>query len=870
LTKILINSAAIRKKDLVISDGDLNVVEGSKITVIDVVTGNAALIYDENDEDLLLSNPFTSDDTGQFAFFVNPGVYKISAETQNETELLTGEVVIDASKSLAVNPIELYGGGADKTGDANSAALISACAKSNGAPIYIGLTGDKYLFDSTEIACTAANIQFRDGVTVETAKSSYGVLWLFNAKMLTIKGAATIDCLDHNAVGIRLFNDGVRGGHNIFDGFTVTNCKQYTAEFTGQANGVTVWGGFEESRFTNVKAINISSDGPATRANGAIARGLVVRYWQDSLLISKNNFFNGCHVENLSPASEADGIFVQENPYFYAQDTYLDVRSCTFVDCLKRSVKSQNSHSYISGNLTIRKKPSDLTDDPGSFGTDYDLQYANATVIGNQCIYYDSDYVPRSAFTLSAHQTLEYNGEVSVVDQPSMSGNFANNIVKMIGSGTPKQDFTGRGFRFMTIQNRVNPAGGRVDFTTINITENECDVPCQMFAWCFLLDSVVDKQIESLNIRNNYARSISDSIVITSDAGGGQSDRTQITANIENFNTKTQDVILAHKQDTGNDHNTINYTHKVNDYVLGSYDSFVNGAALNTESPSIYLVVPKNTQFTVECDFSRRSNTTTQVKSRVVLTAHSSSLGGVLGVARQNEIFDRQAGQWQLDTDASNSFALSSEFTVVKLYKEPGVTSDSYGNFAGDYSVRLSCANYCLATKKILSSGSAATQYNLDYYKETASSFTAIAGARHSIVGFNTQSSNTPLNPLDGDDYTIIDTRGQFNQYNHTVNAQAGDTVEGGATYVIETDNIEQRFIYDAATTNWFAVKSQKPSTYTPPAPTLVYALNNSGSSVSPDGVISGADLDPVQVGNWINASGVVLANGLGTIWSKQ
>lgn len=869
MSKVLINSAAIRKKDLVVSDGDLNVVENSLITVIDYRTGRLPILYSVLDPETPIANPFTADDSGQFAFFVEPALYKIKAVTQTDDFELQGEVLIDATSLEVRNTIELYGGGSEKSGAENAAALELGCELSSGKPLIIGDSGSKYVFDKAVVNSVTANIVVDDDVLIETSKNSYGVLWRFESSAVSIKGNFTMDCLNHNAVGIQVYNEGNRGFDNIFEDFTVTNCRQFTAEYSGQANGVTVWGGFESSTFNRVKAINISSDGPATRANGAIARGLVIRYNSASLLVSKNNYFNGCHVENLSPASEADGIFVQENPFFYGQDTYLDVRACTFIDCLKRSVKSQNSHSYVSGNLTIRRKPSDITDDTGSFGVDYDMQYSNATCIGNQCIYYDSDYVPRSAFGLSAHQTLEYNGEVSVADQPTMAGNFSNNIVKMIGDGTPKVDFTGRGFRFITLQNRINPAGGRIDFTSVNVTGNECDVPCQMFVWCFLLDGLAfEKQIQSLNINNNYARDLSQCILLTSDAGGSAFDGTQITANISNFTTFTQTIKKAHTQDTGSDRNTINYTPKKDDYFLGAENGYVTGESLNDEQVDLFIIVPKNQQFKAVCEYSRRSNSTNQVKSYVELIAHPSTLGGVLGVARNNEIFDRQAGQWQFDTNLPN-WDEDSDFTLLRLKKEPGVTTDSYGSSQGRYVVRIESASPVLITKQLLPSGSGSTQYNMNYFEEDNANndFVALVGATHAINSSAVTDSQTPTNPKDGDKYAIWDYRNFFDQFPHTITASGTDTIAGGATYTLTTEGLYQEFVYQGVIGNWQPVKAQQTAVV---SPSLVYAVNNSGATALRDSNVNGADLTPSQQGTWKNASGNDLTPGAGGMWSKQ
>ena len=75
------------------------------ISVIDYTTGSYALIYDPLDKDVLLDNPFQSDDTGQFSFWVESGTYKVMAVTQTDAHDLQGSVIIDATNSAA-NSIE--------------------------------------------------------------------------------------------------------------------------------------------------------------------------------------------------------------------------------------------------------------------------------------------------------------------------------------------------------------------------------------------------------------------------------------------------------------------------------------------------------------------------------------------------------------------------------------------------------------------------------------------------------------------------------------------------------------------------------------------------------------------------------------------
>lgn len=135
---MLINSAAIRKKDLVVVDGDLNVVEDAKITVIDMRTGSYALIYNPNNEDELISNPFVSDSTGQFAFYVDTGVYKIGVVTQTDTEELEGSVIISATSNerYYIRP-EDFGAKGGANDDTQAFTLAINEQRDTGLPIYL-------------------------------------------------------------------------------------------------------------------------------------------------------------------------------------------------------------------------------------------------------------------------------------------------------------------------------------------------------------------------------------------------------------------------------------------------------------------------------------------------------------------------------------------------------------------------------------------------------------------------------------------------------------------------------------------------------------------------------------------------------------
>lgn len=757
--------------------------------------------------------------------------------------------------------IEEFGGGADKTGAENAQALIDGLKAVNGAQLVIGDTGKLYNFDAvntrtgglTDLIDTV-NIFVLDDVVIKSTSNSAAPFWLFYAKRAVIKGSFTLDCNNSNCVGIRIRNDSSEGGDNYLEQFTVKNVYQQTALTTDQANGITVWGAFSSTNCNNVTVNKVFSDGSKDRQSGTTARGILIRYDSVTLQVSKSNYFYGCKIIDISPAPEADGIFCQQNPFFYGQETLMIVEGCYFEDCLKRSVKSQVDHTICTGNITVRKKPSDLSDEAGAFGIDYDMQYSNATCRDNQCFYYGGDAVPQSAFVLSAHQTLEKDGSVSTVDQPSMSGTFDSNIVKLVGSGNPKTDFINRGFRFLTLQNRTNSDGGFIDFNLINVNNNECDVPCEMFTWGFLMDRETATQIKLINIKSNYARSISNAFYVTSSAGGSGSTRT--FANMDSIELGSKSLLLAHKQDVGTGKNQIAYTPKDNDYVLGATRSVVTGQATSISDISLNIIIPKNTQYKLTCSYGRRSNGKNQVRSYVELICHDSSLGGIRGISRKNETFDRKAGRWSVVGDVGNNWDLDSNYTVSEVFKSAGDNLGSYTSSLGDYIITIECAKPCLIGDFSLSAGATSASYNMDYLVEP-SVFTAIIGATHSLNSAAVPSCSTPIGPSDGDEFTVVDFAGFFDNYNFTVNASSGSTIDGASSIVLDVAGLHQTFKYVASSSKWIPARAIATSTA---EGTTVIAAKVPSTNVGAGSVVAGSLLSPVQTGDWVNVSGNTLA----------
>lgn len=140
MAKVLFTSTALRKRDLVTSSGDLNVVEGSLVTVTDL-SGNIANIFDPSDESIPFSNPFTSDSTGAFSFYIERGKWKINVKSQNENPPLEGELIIDLSGGGSSSIFDPKDFGA--TSDTDSNAEIQECidaAAAVGGEVYLSGT----------------------------------------------------------------------------------------------------------------------------------------------------------------------------------------------------------------------------------------------------------------------------------------------------------------------------------------------------------------------------------------------------------------------------------------------------------------------------------------------------------------------------------------------------------------------------------------------------------------------------------------------------------------------------------------------------------------------------------------------------------
>lgn len=194
MAKVLINSAAIRKKDLVVVDGDLNVVEYAKITVIDIRTGTYALIYNPSNENELISNPFVSDSTGQFAFYADTGVYKIGVETQTDVEELEGSVIISVTSEerYHIRP-EDFGAKGGSNDDTQAFTLAINEQRSTGLPIYL----ERPLYTADIVAQPGDDLTIYSNSKITTVKT-LNKTSLTDLKSITISNVG-FDFIDNPA-----------------------------------------------------------------------------------------------------------------------------------------------------------------------------------------------------------------------------------------------------------------------------------------------------------------------------------------------------------------------------------------------------------------------------------------------------------------------------------------------------------------------------------------------------------------------------------------------------------------------------------------------------------------------------------------------
>lgn len=604
--------------------------------------------------------------------------------------------------------IEMFGGGVGKAASVNSQALIDALAFANGRTVVIGSNLSPSTYDFVRTISDAANpdIHIAGGTTINAIDDGTGeALWEFSGTPY-ITGTGTINCNDLYCVGIRVRNltNTELGVPSVFD-INIINVKQRSAITSSQANGITIWGGYQGSNTQRVNIKSVKSDGATTFANGAIARGIVMRYEATTDLCPRHNYVKECHIEDLAPAGEADGVFGQETPYFYKDDTSLTVKDSVFINCEKRSVKCQMSRLVATGNYTIRNRPftlSNLGDSP-AFGTDFDAQYGNGYIANNHSIYTSGQYAPTSFVVVSSKITLEKDAVISSVGKRAQSTIITDNTI--ICDDNIVRDAC----RFVTLQNRIAADDSFYSqMKDIIVKNNRATMDYESYVFPFLIGTNGDKQVENIIIENNSVRSLTESVVLY----GLDTSNSPVGARTVAGNVKIRDFTATDNDEVrtfdkgGFVTNLLEFDaqHNSDTKLIGeTLGDIVTGEALNTDVIEFDIIRKANDTIKIKAHYSRRSNADNQVQAISEFYLNDMELSGRRYVDKVYERNTPQAGVWEIVGDIARVNPINGSppdnLRRTTIRKTAGVTTDAYGDQLGTFIIEVEGADTAIVPK---------------------------------------------------------------------------------------------------------------------------------------------------------------------------
>lgn len=586
------------------------------------------------------------------------------------------------------------------TGLTNATILKNLIETAEGKRIYIN--AGNYSLQGFTATADQANIVIDKNATITGVDNGVNTTLIrLDGKELTVTGGI-IDCNELYATGVMVYNDtATEEGNNVFSDLTIKNVLQDTAKTTQQANGITVWGGFASSVVDNCTIDNIKSNGADTEANGAIARGIVFRYFADTDLVSIRNAVLNTKISDLAPAGEADGIFAQETPFLYRKQTKLYVNNCTFINCEKRAVKSQVSLFTATNNVVYRTRPPTLSDlsSTSIFGTEFDAQYGNGFISNNKAYYTSGNNAPTSFAVASSKMTLERDGSISTatrIEQPTI---VTNNFVQC------DDDVSLYNASFVITQNRI--ASDESFYNNIEnliIENNNVERVLKYFIFSFHVGTSAEPQIKQIVANDNRVRECDAFMLVTKD-----SSNTPVANNffggevyVTNFESANNGVVpLLNKSGFTTDNYKFTAQHASGTKFTGGVDrDTVTGEALNTDVIEFDIIRPDNSTFKVKANFNRPTNSANdRVQAISEFYLNDQELSGRRTIKKIYEENTPQAGEWEIVGDINRIEPTNSALRRTTIRKTAGTTTDAFGASVGQYRIDVEGVDIAIVAK---------------------------------------------------------------------------------------------------------------------------------------------------------------------------
>ncbi len=358
------NGSVIRKEDL----DNLNIVEGSRVTIRKNSDNSIAQVYNSNDTLDPKPNPFTADDSGSFLFWVQSGTYKIEVVTLTDVIELSNSIVTSIGNTSIKSPLD-YGA----TGSGDETAIIQQYIDSEDNwyfPIFFTVSSKLQVTDR-RITC----ISGAGGIIANTLNDS--IIEFLRCDDSTINGFR----LDMTNINPDDYDDA------FFDAFRVNNSKRFTLS-NSWFKGAPVqccnflYGCTESKIISNLildsgtkqrkhPVSNISIGGALLIYNSAkviVSNNIISRSWSSCI------YFYGDITDQPAISDKPEKSVFSSNFLHYSQSNGLRIQDDNYPT-------SENSNDcVVTGNVIVDVARSSIR--PNGF---------NHSVTGNVCTYTGSD-----------------------------------------------------------------------------------------------------------------------------------------------------------------------------------------------------------------------------------------------------------------------------------------------------------------------------------------------------------------------------------------------------------------------------------------------------------------------------------------------